>query len=140
MQTFLPYPDFHESARCLDRQRLGKQRVEALQILRTIAGITRGWCNHPAVRMWRSSPLRLAEYALVICDEWIERGYRDTCRDQVAHLLLHASFFNSIRCPSWLGDSDFHRAHRSNLLRKNPEWYSQFGWDVPNDLPYIWPM
>ena len=34
MQTFLPYPDFARSAAVLDRQRLGKQRVEVLQILK----------------------------------------------------------------------------------------------------------
>jgi len=34
MQTFLPFPDFAESAKCLDNRRLGKQRVEAKQILR----------------------------------------------------------------------------------------------------------
>ena len=33
MQTFLPFPDFQQSAAVLDRVRLGKQRVEALQIL-----------------------------------------------------------------------------------------------------------
>ena len=31
MQTFLPYSNFKKSAKCLDRQRLGKQRVEALK-------------------------------------------------------------------------------------------------------------
>lgn len=34
MQTFLPYPDFCGTALVLDRKRLGKQRVEALQVLR----------------------------------------------------------------------------------------------------------
>lgn len=33
MNTFLPYPSFDESAKCLDYKRLGKQRVEAKQIL-----------------------------------------------------------------------------------------------------------
>jgi len=42
--------------------------------------------------------------------------------------------------PSWLGDPAFHRAHQSNLLRKDPEWYGQFGWEVKNDLPYVWPV
>lgn len=56
MQTFLPYPDFELSARFLDRQRLGKQRVEAWQILNVleelkIPGRTPAWRNHPAVRM-----------------------------------------------------------------------------------------
>ena len=33
MQTFLPYPDFQLSAECLDYKRLGKQRLEAFQLL-----------------------------------------------------------------------------------------------------------
>jgi len=41
--------------------------------------------------------------------------------------------------PPWLGDEDFHRAHRSSLLRKDPDRYGpEFG-DVPPDLPYVWP-
>ena len=40
MQTFLPYPDFKKSASCLDYKRLGKQRVEGLQILNAIQGDT----------------------------------------------------------------------------------------------------
>lgn len=34
MQTFLPYPDFKKSLQALDYRRLGKQRVEAYQIIR----------------------------------------------------------------------------------------------------------
>ena len=33
MQTFLPYDNFEESASVLDWKRLGKQRVEAMQIV-----------------------------------------------------------------------------------------------------------
>lgn len=36
MQTFLPYPSFELSARVLDDKRLGKQRVECLQILKAL--------------------------------------------------------------------------------------------------------
>jgi hypothetical protein len=28
----------------------------------------------------------------------------------------------------------------SNLLRKNPQYYCTFGWTVPDNLPYIWPV
>lgn len=35
---------------------------------------------------------------------------------------------------------DFHASHRSNLLRKDPVWYSQFNWTEPNNLPYVWPI
>lgn len=56
MQTFLPYPSFAESARVLDRQRLGKQRVEVLQLLRALTGQTKGWANHPAALKARFAP------------------------------------------------------------------------------------
>src|SRR4030042_2517495 len=36
MQTFLPYPDFKKSLQALDYRRLGKQRVEAYQIIRIL--------------------------------------------------------------------------------------------------------
>jgi len=51
VQTFLPYTDFIKSAKCLDYKRLGKQRVEAKQILNILLGETTkaGWTNHPAV-------------------------------------------------------------------------------------------
>lgn len=38
MQTFLPYPDFAQSAASLDMMRLGKQRVETFQVLQKLVG------------------------------------------------------------------------------------------------------
>lgn len=135
MQTFLPYPSFSESARVLDRQRLGKQRVEVMQLLKALRD-GGGWANHPATKMWRGHTRYLALYGLAICDEWISRGYKDTCRERIA-------FEFSRHCgvpPAWLGDPEFHASHRSNLLRKAPEHYSQFGWTEPDDLEYVWPV
>lgn len=146
MQTFLPYPDFSESAQCLDRQRLGKQRIEVLQILRTLAGETRGWRNHPAVRMWKGYPLTLATYGVFCCREWVRRGHRDSTQNAILRLIrqLPCGPYGFIQSPCtqppWLGVEVFHRSHRSNLLRKDPEYYGQFGWDVPTDLPYVWPV
>ena len=48
MQTFLPVADFAESARLLDSPRLGKQRVETLQVLRALELPDYGWVSHPA--------------------------------------------------------------------------------------------
>ena len=45
----------------------------------------------------------------------------------------------NILYPPWLGDSRFHDSHKSNLFRKDPEYYSVFGEEVPHDLPYFWP-
>ena len=159
MQTFLPYPDFAQSASVLDRQRLGKQRVECLQILQTLAkgptetiqqtlrsgeivAIVRKtpWYNHPAVKMWRGYTDRLVSYSLAICDEWIDRGYNDTCRAKILACLYDAPISHIGMTPDWLGNPAFHASHRSNLLRKNYAWYSQFGWTEPTDLPYVWPV
>lgn len=136
MQTFLPYPDFAESARVLDRQRLGKQRVEVLQLLRAILVPGSGWENHPAANMWRGYEMSLRNYGMTICDEWFRRGYKDTCKLKLAHMVLPIHD----RVPHWLGDPAFHAAHRSNLLRKDPTHYGRFGWAEPNDLPYLWPV
>ena len=80
MQTFLPYPAFVESARVLDRRRLGKQRVETLQVLRALTIHDYGWRNHPAARMWRDHLPALVAYGLVVADTWIAGGGSDTVR------------------------------------------------------------
>ena len=137
MQTFLPIPDFKASASCLDRLRLGKQRVEVKQLLNAIASGTGGWANHPAARMWRGHEEALAEYGLAVCEEWISRGYRDSLAPEFRKLCLDKP---SIVKPAWFGDSAFHDSHKSNLLRKDLVYYCKFGWNVPHDLPYVWPI
>lgn len=132
MQTFLPYPDFAQTAACLDSRRLGKQRVEAFQILRALTIPDYGWQHHPAVRMWRGYESGLQSYLNVCITEWVRRGFRNS-------MLLQA-VPESICTPPWLGEPAFHAAHRSNLLRKDPVFYGQYGWTEPPDLPYVWPV
>ena len=143
MQTFLPSPDFEESASILDNRRLGKQRVETLQIMGAL--ITgRGWINHPAVKMWRGYEYSLLEYQLAICTEWhIYRGFEDTCLRKTMDIFWTAPYLAlDISEPWWLGDDNFHWSHQSNLLRKDPEWYGDFVFDrdLPDNLPYYWPV
>lgn len=134
MQTFLPYPDFAASAATLDRQRLGKQRLEAWQIYNTLTGVRDSWRNHPAVLMWAGHEEALCAYGRAICREWkFGRRYRDTMLDR-----FPVPGPDPVM-PEWLGDPQFHAAHRSNLLRKQPDWYAQWGWLEPDDLPYLWP-
>lgn len=137
MQTFLPVPSFTRTARMLDRQRLGKQRVEAWQILRALRGETKGWRNHPATRMWRGYEPCLIEYAIAICREWIARGYQD---QMLARFMDERARPEDVELPPWIGDRALHASHRSALLRKDPEHYGQHGWtDDPED-PYVWPL
>jgi hypothetical protein len=141
VQTFLPYPSFRESALVLDRARLGKQRVEALQVLRALTVPGYGWRNHPAAKMWTGRIPALTKYALVVTDTWIERGHADSVRDQVIVFAPDVDVLtqDEIAMPGWLGDADFHASHRSNLVRKDPEFYAPVFGDVPPDLPYVWP-
>lgn len=133
MQTFLPYPDFIDSALSLDRQRLGKQRVEAKQIINTLEGTSSGWSNHPAVKMWRGYEQALALYGVVVCSVWIERGYKDSL------LPFFAVRLGQEEMPPWLGDERFHLSHQSNLVRKDPVHYGPLFPGVPDDLEYLWP-
>jgi|TARA_R110002020_G_scaffold89335_1_gene218632 hypothetical protein len=132
MQTFLPFSSFAKSARCLDYRRLGKQRVEALQVLNTLSGKTTGWANHPATRMWAGYENALAFYKDICIEEWERRGYRNTMQRE--------NYYGGIVLPQWFGRDDFHASHRSNLLRKNPDFYCKLGWTEPDDLPYVWPV
>ena len=149
MQTFLPVADFAESARLLDSPRLGKQRVETLQILRAIELPDYGWATHPAVRMWRGRTPALVSYGLAMARIWRERGFADTTESQIGEFapdvvgVPQEELAGAGLLPSWLGDEDLHRSHRSNLIAKDPGFYrhrftERFG-PEPDDLPYVWP-
>lgn len=139
MQTFLPFESFYDSAQVLDRQRLGKQRVEVFQLLKALNGESKGWVNHPAARMWRGYEKTLVVYGTTICAEWKNRGYKDSMQARIGEYFYKFPDAADGR-PAWLGDEEFHRSHQSNLVRKFPEHYHWLFPSVPNDLPYIWPV
>ena len=137
MQTFLPYKSFEKTAECLDYRRLGKQRVEALQIFNALTGVPTksgksytGWLNHPAVIMWKGYEEALLLYKNKMIEEWILRGYNNTM-DMIG-------LPDDIEMPRWLGNSKLHASHRSNLLRKDYEYYSKFNWEESDDMEYYW--
>ena len=154
MLTFLPYPDFAKSAAALDRQRLGRQRVEARQILEAVGcrletelgvSFTRmrddlpdkgpwveRWRRSPAIKMWQGYPEALAFYYNNMVREWLVRGYRNS----MPLVWLDGSF----AMPPWLGDKEFHAAQRANLIRKDPVFYGQYGWSEKPREGYIWPV
>jgi hypothetical protein len=141
VQTFLPYPSYAESARVLDYRRLGKQRVETKQILLAMNKTTGGWRNHPATKMWRGHKRELAQYGLVMCREWQSRGYKDSLEPFFQLVMDNCeSLGMELSPPAWLGDESIHASHRSNLIRKDPAHYAQFGWSEGPDLPYVWPV
>ena len=159
MQTFVPSVHFDVCAKWLDRQRLGKQRVESLQILRALREITTGWRNHPATRMWTGCEDTLVLYSLCMTNEWVARGYEDSCRSKLLDLATdakqvlisevlikkeHSTFYATQVCglplPKWW-NGPIHESHRASLLSRNIEWYSQFKWpEKPSDEPLFWPV
>ena len=143
MQTFVPYPDLRVSSVVLDDRRLGKQRVETYQILRSLTWPQYAWKNHPAVRMWRGFVPALVEYGLENCREWTRRGYADAVGPQLLGW-TGGEVPVGAPLPPWWGWEDLHRSHRSSLLRKDPAHYrplfaSLGDEEEPDDLPYLWP-
>lgn len=146
MQTFLPLPDFAATAASLDRARLGKQRVENLQILKAMVIPGYGWAHHPAVKMWAEWKPAFYAYHRAIIHEWVTvRGYKDTCLEKFERVLFRHFELNpedalDESMPFWVGDGKFHLAHQSNLIRKMPEHYALLFPGVPDDLEYVWPV
>lgn len=149
MQTFLPYPEFLRSAQVLDPRRLGKQRVEALQVLRALTWPRYGWRHHPAATMWAGYEEALVCYGLTVCTVWRATGRADTCAATLSVDVATACGITEVRpqdalaaageLPPWLGDQDLHRSHRAALLRKNPAFYGPVFGEEPSGIPYVWP-
>ncbi len=159
MQVFVPSTDLAECARVLDNRRLGKQRVETYQIVLALLDLgpekdeagkwtgsfverpAKGWRQHPAVLAWQDNIGGLLAYQAATCNEWVTRGYRDTCwiktRDAVAY--RNKDLLPRAILPYWWGDEAVHASHRAALLWKEPTWYSQFGWNEDPVYDYVWP-
>ena len=146
MQTFIVSRRPDDIASILDTKRLGKQRVEAIQIVRKLLDLpnmsgkeSKAWNNHPAVRMWKGyEPYLVKVYLFNMIDEWANRGKNGRlCRKHFLHLIRKVRHKKIVE-PHWFKEDVFN-SHKSNLLRKDSEYYSKFFSDVSNDLEYIWP-
>lgn len=132
MQTFLPYPSFLDSVRVLDSKRLGKQRVEAMQILNTLETNSRAWANHPAVLMWKGYEDALRLYLSLCIYEWVDRGYNNT--------MIAPEIKMITPLPPWISEHALHYSHKAALLYKDNGYYVRFGWDVIPGINYFWPV
>ena len=145
MQTFLPHPEFDRSAASLDDRRLGKQRVETLQILRALHVEDYGWGQHPAVTMWRGHTAALVSYGAAVVSEWLARGYADTTYGNIAEFVhpdrprVQPRLAAAGELPAWLGWERLHASHRAALVRKDPVRYGPLFPDVSPHQEYVWP-
>lgn len=166
MQTFMPYSDFRKVARCLDNKRLGKQRVEAWQIYKTIRrmnlkhrilhedpvdvlGIK--WTEEMKKKYIAKLKLGWRNHPIVKMWKGFEDGlcYYGICmcnewkkRGYVDNLwikfFLGLSSLDHNEIPEWVFDKELNKSHQSNLVRKFPEHYRKYFPKVQDNIPYKW--
>jgi hypothetical protein len=163
MQTFIPIAttEFHDIAIHLDNKRLNKQALEGWQILMNLLELdpqnqprkTKGWSNHPAVKMWRGSEQALLLYILAMTDEWKLRGFKTTIAEKAENTMWYAvtttpNKYGVLKYPDWMLDTakfqEIAASHRKALLVKDYDWYSNCGWVedkgyAPSTYEYVWP-
>lgn len=162
MQTFLLYKAkersiqeilnvFKKTALILDNKRLGKQRVEARDILVILGNkkpswmskkqfhfLLRRYSNHPAVKQWKDSEYFLFMYLVFIVFYWKFKGYKDNCLKQAEKFVFkETKLFLNNKFPEFVFNQRFITAHRSNLLRKDLIYYRKF-FHCKKDLSYLW--
>ncbi len=127
-----------KSLQSLDNKRLGKQRVETYQIISAITQRPKldgtpykGWLNHPCTIMWKKNVPALKLYLNLSIEEWIDRGFKNTMEFETISK-------EEIKLPEWFGNERFHSSHRANLLKKEPDFYSKYGWSENPSDPYVW--
>lgn len=124
MLTFLPYPDFKQTAKVLDEKRLQQQVVEAKILLDWVLEGKPERLNLPQVAMWKTSPRLLAEYGVEVSVEWGRRFNK-------THVYLQGFMEKMIDLgtgppPDWLGAEKLHASHRRALYLKDPVKYGLF--------------
>lgn len=134
MQTFILSPDAlsYFPYQDLDRLRLGKQRVEAKQIL--IANLhledpdkTPFYDRvrkHPVARAWNGFSHSLAVYGLAICSVWLSRGYKDTTH--IFFKEVTQSCVNVSSASPWWIKPQVVKFYRALLYAKAPKLYPQW--------------
>ena len=140
MQTFITDFDLEKSAKNLDNKRLGKQRIEAIQIAKIlIEGENYRWKNHPAVLMWKGYEAFLVKkYIKAILKEWNSREFSNTKSLKDYRRLYRLVFHMEIIKPDWI-TAELIKSHRSKLIQKHPDYYKKIWPDIPDNLEYIWP-
>ena len=154
VNTFLVHQDFKIAVKILDNRRLGKQRVEARQLIDTIDKLKSGqadkkisWSNHPITLSWINHVDSLKLYFNCVVQEWINRGFNNN------YELFELS--DNIIHPYWIYNKKIHYSMMSQLVQKDSEYYSPDNLrdKIPNELydyflslpseyssyGYIWP-
>lgn len=153
MQVFLPFGLSRDSMTCLDSKRLGKQRVECLQILNALQGKSKGWRHHPATLMFHGAEEALRIMGDWAIAEWIRRGYTNNMKPFSHRPIGIMQSMPPDFWPEWYCEDDLVQkvieSHRLNLLRKDYNYYSRviqnrtglsYGKHEIENAQYVWPV
>lgn len=135
MQTFLPLPNYRATAQCLDYRRLGKQRIEAKMLLEILTTDDKhpNWRHHPIVHLWRGYEYSVCMYGMIMCEEWIDRGFKDNTLKWFQD--KHAELKDQ---PYQYFSEELRSSHRAALLAKDFIHYSQMSWKEKPVINYVW--
>ena len=163
VNTFIIVPDIVKTAQLLDTKRLGKQRIEALEIINCLeefdktGKITSKWGNHPVVKCWMGFTNHLKVYYNIILREWINRGYNNNMEfyqienENLYHIvpcnfhnnsIVFCGTYNYYSFPFWVAFYPFYMSHQASLCRKYPKYYSSLLREELNyflEIGYFWP-
>ena len=157
MNTFLPYEDYHETAKVLDNLRLNTTINEALVILRSISRVypvkertqLSGFEGHTIAKFWTGYEFELAKYGFALAQEYLQRpissnnpieslNKKKVRYQQWKQLIefMEDQGWEAIK-PSLLGDETFHSGFRSFLLYKDIQAETYKKWkkgEYPNHI------
>jgi hypothetical protein len=114
--TFVVSSVPEDTFRILDSKRLGKQRIEAQTIIKTLEGKITGYHDHPIIFMWVGYVDALKYYFNCCVDEWVNRGYKNN--------LEKYEVKENVTFPFWFSNKQVHESMKASLLRKDGEYYS----------------
>lgn len=153
MKILLPYPNFSLSAKVMHTADLFDTLHDietALSVLHQTdeAAADTLW-EDSCIQAWRGHEAQLAEYGLTILDEARTRVYtlETVCKECFFEMKGHqeslthhqlAAESGGLAHPDWMGNTNLHTSHKSELLRSHPDFYSKLFEFVRADIPVQW--
>jgi hypothetical protein len=147
MQTWITDYSFMQSAKNLDRQRLGAQIYEGIHILASLIGLNdklvnpkRDVSNYPQAKLWKGWEGDLYLYILCHLIEWEKRGHKaEISNKNIAMISWEKKMVIAPQYVPWI-TPELIIVHRSVLIQKKPEHYKPLWPNCPDNLKmrYDW--
>jgi hypothetical protein len=143
MMTWMTRMSFFDTAQDLDVDLLSTGYRDAVQLFNALLfeqdEISE---NHPVLRMWQGYHVALASYAISLSASLVVHGIsHGTEALRLARTIedMRREEDHPFVLPPWLEDTDVLRSHRSNIVRRWPE-YADVWPKTPELLPYLYPF